>query len=73
MINITNNLQTLIGKKNFNRFKLIAFLSFITYPRPEIFSYFNFFAFINSMCRLIEASEIKKNIARISTNLKNLK
>ena len=31
MINITNNLQTLIGKKNFNRFKLIAFLNFSTF------------------------------------------
>ena len=30
MINITNNLQTLIGK-NFNRFKLIAFLNFSTF------------------------------------------
>ncbi len=31
MINITSNLQTLIGKKNFNRFKLIAFLNFSTF------------------------------------------
>ena len=42
--------------------KLTAFLSFTTYPRPKIFLFFNFFAFINSMRRLIEASEIKKNI-----------
>ena len=42
--------------------KLIVFLSFVTYPRPEIFLFINFFVLINSICRLTEASEIKKNI-----------